>query len=295
MRNTGHNTYTAPSVLAHEYERQIQEYGFRDKQEALIYLGVGLYNQKNGIRNSRAVQSILGRISVERPAVLGVFPREYMGIKMDDNSRGKLYSLSEFGYLSNLINAIMEAFLAAGRTEKRALRREMHRGFVQSTSHSYYMGVYISSSQRDRLSDMGTRCGISLKGMVRSAIDMILTTEGLSMSDYPVPFEVQDIVRGYLRIEGFTRHRFRGDTQIVLNIPDDWYWDRIYELMRRYEIPGANELLRRSLLFLLGSDEIGYRYVPEGPEPEGPDYLDENESYYNDRLSRMDFARSIYR
>lgn len=295
MCNTGHVTYTAPSVLAREYDRQIREFGFRDRQEALIYLGIGLYNQKNGIRNSRAVRGILSRVSVERPTVLRAFPREYRGVRTKSAYKDKLYSLTEFGYLTNLMNAVMEAFLAAGRTEKRALRREMHRGLVQDTPPLYWTGTYISASQCDRLSDMAARGGMSLKGMVRSAIDMILAAEGLSTSDYPVPLEIQEAVRGYLRIEGFTLYRFSGDTHIVIDIPDDRYRDRLHELMRRHEIPGASELVRRALLFLMEADKVDYRYVPEETEPGDTDYFDENESYYNERLSRVDFARSIYR
>lgn len=295
MCNTGHVTYTAPSVLAREYDRQIREFGFRDRQEALIYLGIGLYNQKNGIRNSRAVRGILSCVSVERPAVLRAFPREYRGVRMNSAYKDKLYSLTEFGYLTNLMNAVMEAFLAAGRTEKRALRREMHRRLVQDTPPLYWTGTYISASQCDRLSDMAACGGMSLKGMVRSAIDMILAAEGLSTSDYPVPLEIQEAVRGYLRIEGFTLYRFSGDTHIVIYIPDDRYRDRLHELMRRHEIPGASELVRRALLFLMEADKVDYRYVPEETEPGDTDYFDENESYYNERLSRVDFARSIYR
>lgn len=134
-----------------------------------------------------------------------------------------------------------------------------------------------------------------MKGMVRSAIDMILAAEGLSTSDYPVPLEIQEAVRGYLRIEGFTLYRFSGDTHIVIDIPDDRYRDRLHELMRRHEIPGASELVRRALLFLMEADKVDYRYVPEETEPGDTDYFDENESYYNERLSRVDFARSIYR
>ena len=50
MQDTALTTFTAPAVLAEEYDRQIGEFGFRDRQEALIYLAIGLYNEQNGIK-----------------------------------------------------------------------------------------------------------------------------------------------------------------------------------------------------------------------------------------------------
>lgn len=59
MHDTALTTYTAPAVLVEEYDRQIKEFGFKDKQEILIYLAVGLYNERNGIKSAHAMCLLL--------------------------------------------------------------------------------------------------------------------------------------------------------------------------------------------------------------------------------------------
>lgn len=294
MQDTAFTTYTAPTVLAEEYDRQVKEFGFRDRQEALIYLAIGLYNERNGIKNSWIVRNILSRVSVERPPVLRVLPRKYRGLQLVDEYRDKILSLTDFGYLSNLINAVMEAFLAAGRTNKRRLRKEMHARFVPKVPGSGWLQTYMSDSLYDRLFEMAIHGGMSFTGMVRSAISMMLAAEDVLSDSYPVPFEVQEAIQDHLRIEGFTTHRFSCEIQFHIHIGESNMYNGIYRLMHRYQIPGTSEFLRRVLLFLLNSKEIGFRYMPEEPGPEDSDYFDDNESYYNERLSRKDFARSIY-
>ena len=294
MQDTALTTFTAPAVLAEEYDRQIGEFGFRDRQEALIYLAIGLYNEQNGIKNSWIVRGILSRVSVERSPVLRVLPRKSRGLLLVDEYKDKILGLTDFGYLSNLMNALMEAFLAAGKTEKRGLRKEMHARFVPKTPGSGWLQTYISDSQYDRLFEMSIHGGMSFTGMVRSAISMILSAEDVLPDSYPVPFEVQDAIQGHLRIEGFTTHRFSREVQFRIHIGENEMRDGVYGLIRRYRIPGAAEFLRRVFLFLLDSENIGFRYMPEESEPEDSGYFDDNESYYNERLSRKDFARSIY-
>lgn len=294
MQNTTSTTCTAPTVLAEEYDRQIKEFGFRDRQEALIYLAIGLYNERNGIKNSWIVRSILSRVSVERSPVLRVLPRKYRGLRLLDEYKDKILGLTDFGYLSNLMNAVMEAFLASGRTEKRRLRKEMHARFVPDVPGSGWLQTYISDSLYDRLFEMAMHGGMSFTGMVRSAISMILSAEDVLPDSYPVPFEVQDAIRDHLLIEGFTTHRFSREIQFRIYIGEGEMRDGVYSLIYLYRIPGTAEFLRRVFLFLLDSENIGFRYMPEESKPEDSDYFDDNESYYNERLSRKDFARSIY-
>ncbi|WP_143813325.1 hypothetical protein [Parabacteroides provencensis] len=294
MQDTCNTTYTAPVVLAEEYDKQVKEFGFRDKQEALIYLAIGLYNERNGIKNSWIVRCILSRVSVERPPVLRVFPRKHRGLQLAEEYKDKIFSLTDFGYLSNLINALMEAFLSARRGEKRGLRKEMHARFVPKVPCSGWLQTYMSDSLYDRLFEMSIHGGMSFTCMVRSAISMVLAAEDVLSDSYPIPFEVQEAIQDHLRIEGFTTHSFSREIQFRIYIGEGDMYNGVYRLMHRYQIPGTAEFLRRVLLFLLNSKEIGFRYTPEYPEPEGSDYFDDNESYYNELLSRKDFARSIY-
>lgn len=294
MHNTALTTYTAPAVLVEEYDRQIKEFGFKDKQEILVYLAVGLYNERNGIKNSRTVREILRRVSVERSPVLQIFPRVYRGMQMRVECKDKILSLSNFGYLSNLMNAVMEAFLASGRTEKRMLRREMHVRYVRETSGSEWLQTYISESQYDKLFDMAIHSGMSFTGMVRSAIRLVLASEDILQDGYPVPFEVQEGIQELLCIEGFTLHHFSRKIQFRIRIGSDELYNGICYLIQHYEIPGPSEFLRRVLLFLLDTKGIGFRYVPDELQQEESDYFDEDELYHNERLSRKDFARSIY-
>ncbi|RHJ74986.1 hypothetical protein [Parabacteroides sp. AM08-6] len=294
MQDTAITTYTAPVVLVEEYNRQIQEFGFKDKQEVLTYLAVGLCNERNGIKNSWIVRGILSRVSVERPPVLRIFPRTYMGIQIRGEYKDKILSLSDFGYLSNLMNAVMEAFLAAGRTEKRRLRKEMHARFVPDVPGSEWLQTYISNTQYDKLFEMAIHGGMSITGMVRSAIGLVLAAEYVLPDACPVPYEVQEAIQGRLRIEGFTTHRFSREVQFRMYVGNDGVRDGIYRLIQRYQIPGTSEFLRRVLLFLLESKSIGFRYIPEESDFSESDYFDDNEMYYNERLSRKDFVRSIY-
>lgn len=292
MQDTAFTTYTAPTVLAEEYDRQVKEFGFRDRQEALIYLAIGLYNERNGIKNSRIVRRILSRVSIERSPVIRVLPRKCRGLQLANKYKDKILSLTDFGYLSNLVNAVMEAFLAAGRTDKRGLRKEMHARFVPQVPGSGWLQTYISDLLYDRLFEMAIHGGMSFTSMVRSAISMVLAAENVLSDSYPVPFEVQEAIQDCLQIEGFTTHRFSREIQFRIHIGDGDMYNGVYRLIHRYQIPGTAEFLRRVLLFLLNSKEIGFRYMPEEPEDSG--YFDDNESYCYERLSRKDFARSIY-
>lgn len=294
MQDTALTTYTAPTVLAEEYDKQIKEFGFRDKQEILVYLAIGLYNERNGLKNSRTVRKILRRVSVERSPVLQIFPRVYRGIQMRTEYKDKILSLSDFRYLSNLMNAMMEAFLAAGKYEKRMLRKEMHARYVHEVSGSEWLQTYISESQYDQLFDLAIHSGMSFTGMVRSAIMLVLASEDILQDGYPVPFEVQEGIRELLCIEGFTLHHFSRKIQFRIRVGSDELHTGIYYLIQRYEIPGTSELLRRVLLLLLDTKGISLRYVPDELQQEESDYFDENELYRNERLSRKDFARSIY-
>lgn len=294
MQDTALTTYTAPTVLAEEYDKQIKEFGFRDKQEILVYLAIGLYNERNSLKNSRTVRKILRRVSVDRSPVLQIFPRVYRGMQMRTEYKDKILSLSDFRYLSNLMNAMMEAFLAAGKYEKRMLRKEMHARYVHEVSGSEWLQTYISESQYDQLFDLAIHSGMSFTGMVRSAIMLVLASEDILQDGYPVPFEVQEGIRELLCIEGFTLHHFSRKIQFRIRIGSDELHTGIYYLIQRYEIPGTSELLRRVLLLLLDTKGISLRYVPDELQQEESDYFDENELYRNERLSRKDFARSIY-
>ena len=192
------------------------------------------------------------------------------------------------------MNAMMEAFLAAGKYEKRMLRKEMHARYVHEVSGSEWLQTYISESQYDQLFDLAIHSGMSFTGMVRSAIMLVLASEDILQDGYPVPFEVQEGIRELLCIEGFTLHHFSRKIQFRIRIGSDELHTGIYYLIQRYEIPGTSELLRRVLLLLLDTKGIGLRYVPDELQQEESDYFDENELYRNERLSRKDFARSIY-
>lgn len=294
MHDTAITTYTAPIVLVEEYDRQIKEFGFKDKQEVLIYLATGLYNERNGIKNSWIVRNILSRVSVERPPFIRSFSRVYRGVTMTNEDKEKMLSLSDFGYLSNLMNAVMEAFLAAGKVEKRRLRKEMHTHFVRKISGSEWLQTYISDTLYDRLFEIAIHGGMSLTEMVRSAIAMVLAAEDFRPDSYPVPFEVQEAIQDHLRIEGFTTHRFSREVQFRIRIGNGGLYTDICRLIRRYQIPGTSEFLRRVLLFLLNSRNLGFQYIPDESDSSVSDYFDENELYYNERLSRKDFIRSIY-
>lgn len=294
MQNCGNTTFTAPVVLTELYDEQICKYGFRDKSEALIYLAIGLWNEEHGINNSWFVRDILSRATPERSPVLSCLPRIYRGIVLADEEKDKLLSLSRYQYLSNLMNTVLEAFLAAKNKEKRLLRKEIHTRFVDEIANAYYLQTYVSNDQYDQLHRMARRNGLTFVGMIRTAIDAVLSTEGLIPETWLVPFEIQDAIQKHLCIEGFTLHHFRREVQARISIDSEIQSEAICRLIRQHGIPGTAEFLRRVLLFLLNSKDIPDLRVPDEPEEPENVYFDENETYINNRLSRKDFARSIY-
>lgn len=294
MQDCGHTTFRIPTVLAEIYDKQIGKYGFRDKTEALIYLAVGLWNEKHGIKNSWFVRDILSRVTPERPPVLSCFPSIPRGLSLTDEDKKKILSLSNYKYLSNLMNAVLEAFLAAKDKEKKLLRKEMHANFVRETTHAYYLQAYVSNDQYDQLHQMARRTGLSFIEMIRTAINVALSMEGLMSETRPIPFEVQDAIQKYLCLEGFTLHHFRRDEPARVSIGSELQSEAICRLIRKYAIPGTSEFLRRVLLFLLNSKDIPDLRVPDEPEEPENVYFDDNETYTNNRLSRKDFVRSIY-
>lgn len=294
MHECSNTTVTVPVMLMEMYDVQIREYGYMNKSEVLTYLAVGLWNEENGIANSRIVRSILSRVTRQRAPVFQRCPRRTFGISLSVKESDKILSLSRYDYLSNLINAVMEAFLAAGRYEKRMLRKEMHSGYVKDSNCSYYLQTYISDDGYDRLCRMAYRGGMTLAGLLRATLNTALITEELIPETRFIPFEVQDAIQDSLRIEGFTLYHFSREVQIRINIADEMGNEAINRLIHRYDIPGANELLRRVLLFLLDANNIPYQRTSDYPEENEEAYFDESEIYVNERLSRKDFVMQIY-
>lgn len=295
MQSCGNTTFTTPVVLAEIYDEQLCKYGFRDKTEVLIYLANGLWNEEHGIKNSWFVHDILSRATPERSLALSFLPRVCRGIILTDEYRDKVLSLSSYKYLSNLMNTVLEAFLAAKSREKRLLRKEMHARYVYESNNSFWMQTYVSDDQHTKLCQMAWSNGLAFVGMIRTAIDAILFTENLIPETWLVPFEVQDAIQDHLRVEGFTLHHFSREVQIRINMGDEMHHKAICNLIHRYDIPGTTEFLRRVLLFLLNSKNIPNLRVPEDYPNENESIIfDDNEIYTNNRLSRKDFARSIY-
>lgn len=290
MQDCENTTFTTPCILSEIYDDQIRKYGFRNKIEVLSYLAVCLWNKENGIKNSYYVRRILDLVSIERSPVLCCLPRNTKAINLKGEEKDKALSLHQFGYLGNLMNALLEAFIAAKSLDKRLLRKEMHAKYVKEPI-SKTIGTYISESQYDLLYKMAKRAGITIQGLIRLVIDSMLTSENLIPETWFVPFEIQDVISDYLRIDGFTFHRFKREIKVDIFRENGTTNNAISQLIFRYNIPGANELVRRAILFLLNSGNIPLLYVPEENEPE---YFDENEVYTNERLSRKDFVRSIY-
>lgn len=295
MQDCGHTTFRIPTVLAEIYDKQIGEYGFRDKTEVLIYLAIGLWNKEHGVKNSWFVRDILSRATPERPPVLSCLPSIPRGLSLTDEDKDKILSLSNYRYLSNLMNAVLEAFLAAKSREKRLLRKEMHTKFVREITNAYYLQIYIGNDQYEQLFQMAKRNGLTFSGMIRTAINAVLSTEGLIPETWFVPFEIQDAIQNHLCIEGFTLHHFRRDVQARISIDSKMHSEAICRLIRQRDIPGTSEFLRRVTLFLLNSKDIPDLRAPEDyPEDNESIYFDDNEMYTNNRLSHKNFARSIY-
>lgn len=286
-------TFSVPVFLAEMYDNQIQELGFRDKTEALLYLAEGIWNERNGKQNSFAVRNILKHITLERDPILRLLPRVYKGVVLKGEKKCKILSLTDFGYLSNLMNSVMETFMLSSKCYKRMLRKEMHASFVTGGTSSGYIQTYISEQQYDLLFEMAIRGGMSLTGMIRSTIEAVLLAEEVIPEKWLIPLEIQDAIPEYLRIEGFTYHKFSREIQFRMNVGSEENCQAIQKLLCKYEIPGFNEFLRRVILFLLNSNNIEFPNIPD-KEEEGNFYFDENELYMNDRLSRKDYVRSIY-
>lgn len=293
MQNTCCNSFKAPAALIEKYDEQLRKYGFRGRPEVLLYLATGIWNERNRIKNSRVVQSIINRISIERSPVLRVFRHVQYCIWLRNDDKQKLLELSDFGCLSNLMNAAMEAFLISTSCEKRSLRKEIHARFVYEMAGTNSLQTCIAERQYVQLVDMAQRGGLTLTGLLRSIVEAVLMTEGMIGERWLVPFEIQDAMQNYLRLEGFTLRYFSNEMKIYVPVGGEVYLRAIQGLMRRYQIPGLSEFTRRILLFLLNSSDIPFQIASEEERSEET-YFDENELYINEQLSRKDFIRSIY-
>lgn len=293
MQDCENTTFTTPSVLAEIYDEQIRKFGFRNKTEVLVYLAVCLWNKENGIKNNYYVRRILDLVSIERSPALCCLPRDTKAINLKGEEKDKVLSLRQFGYLSNLMNALLEAFIAAKSLDKRLLRKEMHAKYVKEPV-SKTIGTYISENQYDLLYKMAKRAGTTIQGLINLVIEAMLTSENLIPETWFIPFEIQDVINDYLRIDGFTFYKFKREISVDISMKNETISDGISRLIFQYKIPGANELVRRAILFLLNSGNIPFRHIPEEPEENELEYFDENEVYTNERISRKDFVRSIY-
>lgn len=286
-------TYSVPTVLLEKYDEQVRRYGFRNNTEVLTYLAAGLWNEENGLQNSSYVKHILQLVTPERPSVLSCFPRITRALCMGEEDKRKVLSLCQYGYVGNLVNALLEAFLVAKSRDKRRMRKEMHISFVFETVAPYRIVTHLRSDQYDQLDLMAKRGGTTVNKLIYAAIDAMLTAEGFIPEEWVVPFEIQNVMQDILRIEGFTLHHFAREASIYTKISEK-YSGAIGCLIRQYAIPGTAEFLRRVLLFLLNSKDIPDLRTSDEPEELENIYFDDNETYTNNRLSRKDFVRSIY-
>lgn len=164
-------------MLLEKYREKLGKYGYHDDSEVLRYLAVGLWNEDNGVRNSSPVQGILREVTVRRHPFLVSLPGARVNVHLADSEIDKVVTLGRFGCVGNLMNAIMEAFTFASCGYAVWLRREMHARYVMGTTASGSLSTYVSSDQYEDLTRMANRAGVSLSGLARASIDILLDAE----------------------------------------------------------------------------------------------------------------------
>ncbi|MDL2254983.1 hypothetical protein LJC38_00175 [Parabacteroides sp. OttesenSCG-928-K15] len=284
-------TIIVPTMLFDFLNDQIKSYGFTNRSEVFVSLMEGLWNTQNGLQNSNTVNNILSFVTRERYKVLQHAPRTTFGVLFRGESIEKLEEIKDFDNSSNLLKAIMEAFLACNVSDKKALRKEIQKKHQELDLSKQRYHTFVSNEQYAQLQKMATRINMNISSLVHLTINLILENEELSTEDKNLPHEVTESLNMHLSLEGSTLGVFRRGVQVCVYEKDIKIKEAIAKVILKYEIQGWNEFLRRVILFLLDSPNVSLSHTPESDDME---LFTEKERDEHRVMAKRSFYYSLY-
>lgn len=294
MKNKKTISVKFPTMLYDFYMSQLKFFGYSNKSEIITYLIDGLWKRQNGKKNSDVVNRILDFVNTDRPAVFSHVPHSLLAILLRGLIVNKFDKIEGFRSQDNLINALLEAFLSAKTSDKKLLRKEIHREYLKLDISKKRMNTYVSKEQYELLQKTGMRCKMNVPNLIHLTINLILKNENSNPDEHVLPSKVQELITSFLVLEGSTLSEFERDTQIVVYFKDDKLKAAIVWMIIKYEIPGWNEFLRRIVLFLLKSPNlIDLREAPEFEDESNIFSTKEEDEYLS--LARKDFYFALYK
>lgn len=288
--------FRLPKDLWNAYKERVEEFGFKSNVEVMSCLIDSFRRKKNGLPVSQAAKKIFSYI----PEAC-----RYRPWKRTRTTQRMFYLDKEIASwvisfypsrISILFNKLIEGFLAADVSTIRSLRREVHKPYAYSPI-SKSVSIYVSYDQFDYLLGMARNAGLKIPQLIRLVMSVFYENEESNRA----PEAISSVFADVMQMEGITLKKLKNDVSITVKILDDVQRDMMKVFMSRYSIPGVREMMRRLVLFLLHSYELPASFIPQSTTEENKaedcwdEYFDENETYWNIRASRKEFANSLYR
>lgn len=288
--------FRIPQDLWNAYKERVEKFGFKSNLEVMSYLLGRLRRKENGLPVSKTIKKIFSCIPETCRYGLWKRTRTTQRTFCLDKEIASWVIFVCSGRISILLNKLIEAFLAADASTIRSLRREVHKPYVYSPI-SWRVDVCVSCDQFDCIQEMAHNAGLKISRLIRLVMNVFDENE----ESHRVPEAISTVFTNIMQTEGITLKKLKSDISIKVNILDDAQRGMMKAFIRRYNIPGEKELLRRFVLFLLHSYELPASFIPQPTIEENTakdcwdEYFDENESYWNIRASRKEFVSSLYR
>ncbi|MDH6357222.1 hypothetical protein [Parabacteroides sp. PF5-9] len=283
-----------PKWLLDFYLQTINEFGFVNKSEVIQYLIECLWNKQNGVSNSQPVENILSYVKRKRCTFFSHAERSWLVILLTPEAFKKIDQIRGFPSRASKIQALIEAFLSCKISDKRLLQKEIHlkRRCLPFTRRR--LDTYVQDDAYKQLKRMAARLEKGVNGLIHFVIDIVIKQEDTEFEFCDMPKEVKQTLKEVLLLEGSTLSRFKRQEQICIYVNDENVRQAISNIIFKYEIPGANEFLRRIIIFLLDSSRLILSGSDECPDSITSSLLSQYESDRYLSLSNKDFYYSKF-
>lgn len=279
-----------PVFMAMMLEEKIIEYGFRNKTEVILYL-VQQYMGREWMKVSKSMAQLFKRVEKKRNKLIFNAPRVTCIIKGTKQERDAMIAFArDNGFYSrtDLIIALIEAFLVSPPRVLKAISDELNeRHLTELCRDNMRIATYVSELQYTILQSRAKKAGCPIGGLMREVLSLFIkvsNNEPINMS-----WNVTECVIDSLTTRGTTVKRFNREKVVSVFISDDEEVRQLYDMMFKYRIPGAHELARRVVLFLLNSDKM----IEEDNEKDVDDSVESLFMEY-EPLARNEFIYSVY-
>lgn len=287
-------TFNIPTESWDAYRKRVEEMGFRSNIEVLRHLASYLWRQENGCFVPKAAQKILSCIPDTYQYTWGKIKKIRRRYWFNEEDAVRFTSLYE-GCTNTLFGKLVKAFISADASAVKSFRKRIHADRVVRPVNERLISAYISFDQYDQVRDMARSAGLKITQLLRLVLNVFAENE----ESHRVPEPLSSVFTAIMQIEGSTLRSFKNEIAVCVTILDKAQYDKVGYFIKRYSVPGERELVRRLVLFLLHSRELSGSFLPDISQEEdsnyGEEFFDENESYWNDRMSRREFVSDLYK